>query len=129
MVECQLPKLDVAGSNPVSRSITDRKSSIFIRVEKGEMRIKRELVEHISKKIVESLVKKDLIIWDEGAEKLEARITDVITQDLMVEDNLNEEVKTLLDSRTKEYERDMMDYGRVFQLVKSRLARERGLIF
>ena len=93
------------------------------------MRIKRELVEHISKKIVESLTKKDLIIWDEGAEKLEARIADIITQDLLIEDQLNEEVKTLLDSRTKEYERDMMDYGRVFQLVKSRLARERGLIF
>jgi hypothetical protein len=47
----------------------------------------------------------------------------------MVEDHLNEEVKELLDSRTDEYERSMMDYGRVFQLVKSRLARERGLIF
>jgi len=47
----------------------------------------------------------------------------------MVEDHLNEEVKELLDSRTDEYERSMMDYGRVFQLVKSKLARARGLIF
>jgi hypothetical protein len=47
----------------------------------------------------------------------------------MVEDHLNEEVKQLLDARTEEYERSMMDYGRVFQLVKSILARERGLIF
>ena len=46
----------------------------------------------------------------------------------MVEDMLNEEVKTLLDSKTQEYERDMMDYGRVFQMVKSKLVRERGLI-
>ena len=38
-------------------------------------------------------------------------------------------VKQLLESRTEEYERSMMDYGRVFQLVKSKLARERGLIF
>ncbi len=83
----------------------------------------------MQKKIVESLNKKDLIIWDEGQEKLEARIANIITQDLLVEDQLNEEVKILLDSRTKEYERDMMDYGRVFQLVKSRLARERDLIF
>ena len=48
--------------------------------------------------------------------------------DLMVEDMLNEEVKTLLESKTQEYERDMMDYGRVFQMVKSKLVRERGLI-
>ncbi len=46
----------------------------------------------------------------------------------MVEDLLNEEVKTLLESKTDEYERDMMDYGRVFQMVKSKLVRERGLI-
>ena len=46
----------------------------------------------------------------------------------MVEDRLNEEVKTLLDSKTEEYERSMMDYGRVFQMVKSKLVRERGLI-
>ena len=45
------------------------------------------------------------------------------------EDYLNEEVKELLDSRTDEYDRSMMDYGRVFQMVKSKLARERGLIF
>ena len=46
----------------------------------------------------------------------------------MVEDRLNEEVKTLLESKTEEYERSMMDYGRVFQMVKSKLVRERGLI-
>ena len=93
------------------------------------MRLKKELIEHISKKVVQSLIEKDLIIWDEGSELLEGRIANIIIQDLQVEDLLNDEVKTLLDSRTKEYERDMMDYGRVFQLVKSRLARERGLIF
>ena len=30
--------------------------------------------------------------------------------------------------KTEEYERNMMDYGRVFQMVKSKLVRERGLI-
>ena len=93
------------------------------------MRLKKELVDHISKKIVESLTKKDLIIWDGGPEKLEARIANIIIQDLLIEDLLNEEVKTLLDSRTKEYELEWSDHGRVFQLVKSRLARERDLIF
>ena len=75
-----------------------------------------------------NLLDKDMIIWEERPEKLEAIINAIITEDLMVEDRLNEEVKTLLESRTKDYERNMMDYGRVFQLVKSKLARERGLI-
>ena len=93
------------------------------------MRLKKEFVEKISKKIIDSLIRKDLIIWEDSRDKLESIINNIIIDDLMVEDHLNDEVKQLLDSRTEEYERSMMDYGRVFQLVKSKLARERGLIF
>ena len=92
------------------------------------MRITKELTELLTKKIVKSLIDQDLIIWEETPEKLQAVINALITEDLMVEDMLNEEVKTLLESKTQEYERDMMDYGRVFQMVKSKLVRERGLI-
>ena len=92
------------------------------------MRITKELTELLTKKIVKSLIDQDLIIWEETPEKLQAVINANITEDLMVEDMLNEEVKTLLESKTQEYERDMMDYGRVFQMVKSKLVRERGLI-
>ena len=93
------------------------------------MRLKKEFVEKISKKTIDSLINKDLIVWEGSRDKLESIINNIIIDDLMVEDHLNDEVKQLLDSRTEEYERSMMDYGRVFQLVKSRLARERGLIF
>ncbi len=119
LVECQLPKLNVAGSNPVARL-----KIIFT----DTMRLPKELIEKISKKIVSNLLKREMIIWDETPEKLETVVEHIITEDLMVEDHLNDEVKTLLETRTDEYERDMMDYGRAFQLVKSRLARERGLV-
>ena len=92
------------------------------------MRVNKEFVEILSKKIVKSLVEKDLIIWEEAPKKLETIISGIIIEDLMVEDLLNEEVKTLLESKTEEYERSMMDYGKVFQMVKSKLVRERGLI-
>ena len=92
------------------------------------MRVNKEFVEILSKKIVKSLFEKDLIIWEEAPDKLENIISGIIIDDLMVEDRLNEEVKTLLESKTEEYERSMMDYGRVFQMVKSKLVRERGLI-
>ena len=92
------------------------------------MRIKKELVERMSKKVVKSLMDGDFLVWDDRPEKLEAIISEIITQDLLVEDRLNDEVKTLLEARTKDYEREMMDFGRVFQMVKSKLARERGLI-
>jgi hypothetical protein len=93
------------------------------------MRLKKDFIEKISKKIIKSLVSKNLIVWESSHDKLESIISEIIIDDLMVEDHLNEEVKELLDARTDEYERSMMDYGRVFQVVKSKLARERGLIF
>tara|TARA_B100000029_G_scaffold424202_1_gene431810 strand:+ start:208 stop:489 length:282 start_codon:yes stop_codon:yes gene_type:complete len=92
------------------------------------MRITKEFVETLSKRVVRSLIDKDLIIWEETIDKLETIVAGIIIEDLMVEDRLNEEVKTLLESKTEEYERSMMDYGRVFQMVKSKLVRERGLI-
>ena len=92
------------------------------------MRIQKELLDRIAKKIVAALIERDYLVWEDRPEKLEAIVNDVITEDLMVEDQLNDEVRLLIESRTKEYERDMMDYGRVFQMVKTKLARERGLI-
>ena len=92
------------------------------------MRIQKELLDRIAKKVVEALIEGDYLVWEDRPEKLEAIVNDVITEDLMVEDQLNDEVRLLIESRTKEYERDMMDYGRVFQMVKTKLARERGLI-
>ncbi len=74
------------------------------------------------------MIDQDLIVWEESPEKLQSVVNDIIIADLMIEDQLNEEVKTLLESKTQEHERDMMDYGRVFQMVKSKLVRERGLI-
>ncbi len=92
------------------------------------MRLTTELTRHLAGSIVKSLLDSDLVIWEESPEKLQIIINKIITDDLMVEDQLNEEVKTLLDSKIEEYERSMMDYGRVFQMVKSKLVRERGLI-
>ena len=92
------------------------------------MRITKEFIDTLSNRIVRSLIEKDLIIWEETPDKLESIIAAIVTEDLMVEDLLNEEVKTILESKTEEYERSMMDYGRVFQMVKSKLVRERGLI-
>jgi len=92
------------------------------------MRIQKELLDRIAKKIVAALIEGDYLIWEDRPEKLEAIVHDIISEDLMVEDKLNEEVKLLIESRTQDYERDMMDYGRVFQMVKTKLARERGLI-
>lgn len=92
------------------------------------MRIRKELVERMAQRITRALIGGDYLIWDDRPDKLEHIINEIITEDLMVEDRLNEEIKLLLEARTDEYEREMMDYGRVFQMVKQKLVRERNLI-
>ncbi|PIQ98997.1 MAG: hypothetical protein COV66_13980 [Nitrospinae bacterium CG11_big_fil_rev_8_21_14_0_20_45_15] len=92
------------------------------------MRLTKETIGKLSKRITRRLLNSDMLIWDDTPEKLQGIISTIITDDLMVEDQLNEEVKMLLEARTEDYERSMMDYGRVFQLVKTKLARDRGLI-
>ena len=115
----------------IVKTVNTRDVGLKIKISKklkSFMRVQKEFIEAISKKVVRSLIDKDLIIWEDTTDKLETIISGIITEDLMVEDLLNEEVKTLLESKTEEYERSMMDYGRVFQMVKSKLVRERGLI-
>ena len=50
------------------------------------MRITKEFVETLSKKVVRSLTDKDLIIWEETIDKLETIVAGIIIEDLMVED-------------------------------------------
>ena len=66
------------------------------------MRIQKELIDRIAKKIVKSLIDNNFLIWEERPELLESIINEIITEDLMVEDRLNDEVKTLLEARTQE---------------------------
>ena len=47
------------------------------------MRITKEFVETLSKKVVRSLTDKDLIIWEETIDKLETIISGIIIEDLI----------------------------------------------
>ena len=56
------------------------------------------------------------------------QIDHAILEELSVEDRLNAEVRKLLNVYEQDIERGHMDYQRMFTLVKSKLARERGII-
>ena len=46
----------------------------------------------------------------------------------MVEDRLNREVDDIIKDHLNEMQRESVDYRRMFQLIKNKLARERNLI-
>ncbi len=92
------------------------------------MRLKKEMIDRISRKIVERLVRRELISEDSNEEVLRTRIANIIESDLMVEDRLNDEVKEILRGFEEEMDRGNVDYSRMFTMVKTKLARERNLV-
>jgi hypothetical protein len=51
-----------------------------------------------------------------------------ITEELMVEDRLNAEIRDLMKQYAAEIERGQVDYQKMFTMIKTKLVRERGLI-
>lgn len=92
------------------------------------MRLRKEMIEYISKRIVESLVKRKMIETEIETEKIEGKIAQIITDDLLVEDKLNEEVKELLRKHIDDVYKGDIDYSKMFNMIKTKLAKERGLI-
>lgn len=92
------------------------------------MRLRRKMIDYIAKTVTESLLSEELLYVDDGVEPLTTEIRRLVTEDLLVEDRLNEEVKEILRAHTNEIDRGNIDYSRMFAMVKRQLVKERGLI-
>jgi len=91
------------------------------------MRLTSDEIEYISRKIVKTLSSEGKLEMDSNARVVEA-IGRVITDELMVEDKLNEEVREVLIQHASEMERSNITYTEMFKMVKKKLAREKGII-
>jgi hypothetical protein len=86
------------------------------------------MIDYVAQTVTAGLLDKDLITIDGSAEALAAEIRRLITDDLLVEDRLNDEVKEILRAHTDEIDRGNVDYARLFAMVKKQMVKERGLI-
>jgi hypothetical protein len=92
------------------------------------MRLRREMIQYLAQVVVRDLSDKGYIQMLAEREKVEELVRGVITEDLQVEDRLNDEVKALLRAFSNEFSRGEADYHKMFTMVKRRLVQERGLI-
>ncbi|MDH3604083.1 MAG: DUF507 family protein [Candidatus Tectomicrobia bacterium] len=92
------------------------------------MRLRRKMIEYIAKTVTDHLLEEEMLGLEGSADDLTDQIRRMITEDLSVEDRLNEEVKELLNAHQSEIDRGDVDYSRMFAMVKRQLVRERGLI-
>lgn len=92
------------------------------------MRLTKDLIQHIAESIAANIAAKQLATANMARPQLVAKIIETITADLAAEDRLNKEVEKLLASHEAEISKGGMDYRKVFELTKQKLARERGIV-
>lgn len=91
------------------------------------MRLTPNEIEFVARKIVKTLVAEGKLEVDSEARVAEG-LAKVITDEMMVEDRLNEEVREVLTQHSNEMERSNITYTEMFKMVKRKLAREKGII-
>lgn len=91
------------------------------------MRLTPHEIEFISRKIVKTLVAGGKLEVDAEPRIVEG-IAKVITDELQVEDRLNEEVREVLIQHSSEMERSNVTYTEMFKMLKRKMAKEKGII-
>ncbi len=91
------------------------------------MRLTSDQVEYLARKIVKTLVKEGKLEIDSEPRVVDG-IVRAITDDLQVEDRLNEEVREVLVQHANEMQRSNITYSEMFKMVKRKLAKEKGII-
>jgi len=91
------------------------------------MRLTSDEIEFIARKIVKTLMTEGKLELDSETRVVEG-VVRVITDELMVEDRLNEEVREVLIQHASEMERSNVTYTEMFKMLKKKMAKEKGIV-
>jgi hypothetical protein len=92
------------------------------------MRLSKERVRHMSESLAARLQEEGHVVLAGDRKVFVEHIDHAIIEELLVEDRLNAEVRQLLKAYEQDIERGHVDFQKMFTMVKSKLARERGII-
>jgi hypothetical protein len=92
------------------------------------MRLRREMIQYLAQAMTRDLIDKGFIQVLGDRARVEELLREAITEELQIEDRLNDEVKDLLRAFSNEFSRGEADYHKMFTMVKRKLVQERGLI-
>jgi hypothetical protein len=91
------------------------------------MPLKKELVRLLAMKVVEDLVKQEMIDVPAPLE-LADRLFPVMEEEINLEDRVNDEVRTLLNQYSEHMRQNGISYQEMFKLIKNKLVRERKIV-
>lgn len=91
------------------------------------MRLTRNQIEYIAYRITNGLQEKQFIDA-ENPSNMAQTVIGIMTNELLVEDKLNDEVRDILTQHAEEMRRTNVEYREMFKMIKKKLARERKII-
>ncbi len=91
------------------------------------MRLRREEIDIVARKIVEELQVRGKAELEQPEETV-AVITRIISDDLQVEDRLNDDVRQILSEHLHKMQREGVEYHRMFNMIKAKLIKDRKLV-
>lgn len=92
------------------------------------MKLSKERVSHLAASLVARLQEDGYLEVQGPGQKLVETLDQAIIDELLVEDRLNVEIRSLMKAYEVEIEKGQVDYQKMFTMIKNKLARERGLI-
>ena len=92
------------------------------------MRLSKERVNQIAGAIATRLAGAGLVEITGPKQPLVDALTHAMTDELMVEDRLNAEIRELMKKYEREIEQGRVDYQKMFSMIKKQLVKDRGLI-
>ena len=92
------------------------------------MRLTKDRIHQIANNLAEHLFSREMLSGTLSKNQVGAKIEQLMTDELLIEDRLNDEVRELLKSYESQIEKGQVDYQKMFQMIKRKLANERGII-
>lgn len=92
------------------------------------MKLSRERVAHLAHTLAARLQAQGHVEVTGQPKALAEALEQSITEELIVEDRLNAEIRGLMKAYEAEIEQGRVDYQKMFTMIKSKLVRDRGLV-
>ncbi len=91
------------------------------------MRLNKNQIEHLAFLVVHNLLKDGKVLI-ENKDLLVQEVTSVLNDEFQKEDQLDQEVRELLTKHIDEIRKGNIEYQTMFRMIKTKLARERGIV-
>jgi hypothetical protein len=92
------------------------------------MKLSKQRVAHVAQTLASRLVAEGHLELLGTQKALAEALERAITEELQVEDRLNQEIRELMKAYEAQIEQGQVDYQKMFTMIKGKLVKDRGLV-